>query len=142
MSRYHFLHDYLLISHSGVASVALRSLHTVAVCLTDRAEQDEVLAIFDKIRKETGWRIDFIYADLRKNWGHDKPEETQLTTFSYATSLPPAPPPMKMPPVGIVNPTYAKADFARQDNPYEGYYVAPIPHPPVQPSNPGVFGPY
>ena len=128
------------VKDRGVASVALRSLHTVTACLTSRAEQDEVFAIFDKIRKETGWRIDFIYADLRKVWGHDKPEEPQVptTNYPYATSssgsgssLPPAPPPRKMP-VGIVNPTYAKADFARSDNPYEGYYVAPIQHPPVQ----------
>lgn len=135
-----------IVAHAkdrGVASVALRSLHTVTACLTSRAEQDEVFAIFDKIRKETGWRIDFIYADLRKVWGHDKPEEPQMPNYPYSTSsLPPAPPPRKMP-VGIVNPTYAKADFARQDNPFEGYYVAPIQQAPVQhPGHSVVFNHY
>ena len=131
------------VKDRGVASVALRSLHTVVPCLKSRAEQDEVLAIFDKIQKETGWRIDFIYADLRKTWGHDKPEEPPVHNYTYATtSLPPAPPPRKLP-AGIVNPTYAKADFARQDNPYEGYYVAPIQHPPVQhPGHSVVFNHY
>lgn len=65
-----------------------------------------------------------------------------MPNFTYSTSLPPAPPPRKMPPAGIVNPTYAKADFARQDNPYEGYYVAPIQHPQVSHSTHGVFGHY
>ena len=118
--------------------MAIRSLHNVSVCLTSRPEQDEVFSIFDRIRKETGWRIDFIYDDLRKKWGHDKPEEMAMQPFNNfpggGSSLPPAPP-IKMPPVGIINPMYAKADFARTDGPYGEYYVAPIPHPPVQPPN-------
>lgn len=121
--------------------MAIRSLHSVAFCLVDRAEQTEVFAIFDKIKKETGWRIDFIYEDLKKKWGFDKEQEAQMQTYSYSTSLPPAPP-MKMPPAGIVNPTFAKADFARTDNPYEGYYVAPIQHPSIPHSGPAVFSHY
>jgi hypothetical protein len=37
--------------------------------LTDRKEQEEVLDIFDKINKETGWRIGFVYKELKEKWG-------------------------------------------------------------------------
>lgn len=104
----------------------------VGECLTDRAEQDEVFALFDKIRRETGWRIDFIYEDLRKKWGHNDQEALALNQpYAPSTSLPPAPP-LKLPPVGIINPVFAKADFTQQDHPYQQYYVppaTPLPHP-------------
>jgi len=48
--------------------VAIRSLAHAAEILTDRHEQEEVLQIFDKINKETGWRIGFVYEDLKKKW--------------------------------------------------------------------------
>ncbi|KAK5131623.1 hypothetical protein LTR08_000810 [Meristemomyces frigidus] len=57
------------VKDRGVASVALRSLAHAAEVLTDRAEQEEVLAIFAKINKETGWRIGFVYVELRRKWG-------------------------------------------------------------------------
>ena len=54
---------------SGVASVAIRSLHHAAEVLTKRTEQEEVMQIFEKINKETGWRIGFVYKDLKEKWG-------------------------------------------------------------------------
>ena len=42
------------VKDRGVASVALRSLAIAAECLVIRREQEEVLDIFEKIRKETG----------------------------------------------------------------------------------------
>ena len=64
---------------SGVASVALRSLAHAAEILTDRREQEEVLQIFDKINKETGWRIGFVYGDLKAKWGwNEEPSPHQL----------------------------------------------------------------
>ena len=123
----------LLLSSSdyrrGVASVALRSLATVAECLTDRAEQDEVFSIFDKIRKETGWRINFIFDGLRKKWGHDNTALIQQPGHGYSSSGSSLPPPPKLPPMGIVNPQFAKADFAQAEHPYQNYYVPPIPPP-------------
>lgn len=56
------------VKDRGVASVALRSLHHAAEVLTDRREQEEVLQIFDKINKETGWRVGFVYKDLKDKW--------------------------------------------------------------------------
>ncbi|GAB7362703.1 hypothetical protein MBLNU230_g3010t1 [Neophaeotheca triangularis] len=57
------------VKDRGVASVAIRSLAHAAEVLTDRREQEEVLQIFDKINKETGWRIGFIYKELKEKWG-------------------------------------------------------------------------
>lgn len=58
-----------MLRFSGVASVAIRSLHHAAETLTDRREQEEVISVFDKINKETGWRIGFVYKDLKEKWG-------------------------------------------------------------------------
>ncbi|KAF2226933.1 hypothetical protein BDZ85DRAFT_293770 [Elsinoe ampelina] len=57
------------VKDRGVASVALRSLAHAAECLTDRREQEEVLQIFTKINKETGWRIAFVFKELKERWG-------------------------------------------------------------------------
>ena len=34
-----------------------------------RREQDEVIEIFERIKKEAGWRVGFIIDDLREKWG-------------------------------------------------------------------------
>jgi hypothetical protein len=57
------------VKDRGVASVAIRSLAHAAEVLTDRAEQEEVMRVFEKINKETGWRIGFVYKDLKEKWG-------------------------------------------------------------------------
>ncbi|KAK0259829.1 hypothetical protein LTS09_005672 [Friedmanniomyces endolithicus] len=67
------------VKDRGVASVALRSLAHAAEILTDRREQEEVLQIFDKINKETGWRIGFVYGDLKAKWGwNEEPSPQQF----------------------------------------------------------------
>ncbi|KAF8241606.1 hypothetical protein K440DRAFT_641795 [Wilcoxina mikolae CBS 423.85] len=66
------------VKDRGVASVALRSLATAAECLTDRREQEEVLDIFTKIRKETGWRVNFVLKELRESWGWEVVEPTLM----------------------------------------------------------------
>jgi len=58
---------------SGVASVALRSLAIAAECLTIRKEQEEVLQTFQKIKRETGWRVDFLHKELKGKWGWENP---------------------------------------------------------------------
>lgn len=69
----------MLTRTSGVASVAIRSLAHAAEVLTDRREQEEVLTIFDKINKETGWRIGFVYKELKERWGwHEEPSPQQV----------------------------------------------------------------
>ncbi|KAL9125138.1 MAG: hypothetical protein Q9217_005615 [Psora testacea] len=117
------------VKDRGVASVALRSLAIAGECLTDRAEQDEVLGIFDKIRQQSGWRINFIYDGLKKKWGHND-DVIQQPNHGYSSSTSSLPPPPKMPPMGIVNPQFAKADFQQAEHPYQKYYVPPVQPPP------------
>ena len=62
------------VKDRGVASVALRCLDHAAQCLTVRREQEEVLEIFTRIHKETGWRIHFIPEGLMKRWGWSQNE--------------------------------------------------------------------
>ena len=57
------------VKDRGVASAAIRTLAIAAECLTDFKEQSEILTILSKIKKETGWRIDFITPELRSKWG-------------------------------------------------------------------------
>ncbi|KZF23151.1 hypothetical protein L228DRAFT_267168 [Xylona heveae TC161] len=63
------------VKDRGVASVALRSLAIAAECLVARREQEEILQIFDKIRKETGWRVGFLNKELKDKWGWQDEEE-------------------------------------------------------------------
>ena len=136
-----------LIVHRGVASVALRSLAIAAECLVSRREQEEVLQIFEKIRKETGWRVGFLNKELKEKWGWNdeafqQQQQQQMPTammhnpplqnFPYQqqpSSLPPAPPSAPgMPRPGIVNPLMRTADFSAPTHPYQNYYVAPNQH--------------
>ncbi|KAI9821807.1 MAG: hypothetical protein M1827_002388 [Pycnora praestabilis] len=141
------------VKDRGVASVALRSLAIAAECLVIRREQEEVLQIFEKIRKETGWRVGFLKTELPEKWGwqteetlnqqqqsHQMPtammQNPALQSFPYQsssqsasqTSLPPAPPIQRRIPSGIMNPLMASADFSSQHHPYQSYYVAPNQH--------------
>ncbi|EMC91934.1 hypothetical protein BAUCODRAFT_79055 [Baudoinia panamericana UAMH 10762] len=143
------------VKDRGVASVAIRSLAHAAEVLTDRREQEEVITIFEKINKETGWRIGFVYGELMSKWGwNEQPAPQQYAQthkaaryptsldFSHhgsqqSTPLPPAPPqsiqptphqqqPPKKMPSGIPNPLYAKADFSLPQHPYMNSYVPPV----------------
>ncbi|KAI1653534.1 hypothetical protein F4813DRAFT_383192 [Daldinia decipiens] len=64
-----------IVAHTkdrGVASVSIRSLAIVAEILTDLAEQQEVVAILEKIDHETGWKLSGVIQGLRKSWGWEK----------------------------------------------------------------------
>lgn len=45
--------------------------------MTDRRQQEEVLEIFEKIHKETGWKIGFVYKELKEKWGWDEEPSPQ-----------------------------------------------------------------
>lgn len=132
------------VKDRGVASVALRSLAIAAECLVIRREQEEVLEIFEKIRKETGWKVGFLNKELRTKWGWDAeeaqqqmlaqqqsslgqffPPTTQGQARDMQSSLPPAPPqPVRSGmPTGILNPLLAKADFSLPNHPYQSHYT-------------------
>jgi hypothetical protein len=53
---------------AGVASIAIQPLHHAAETLGDPAKQNEVLAIFDRISRTIGWRIDNIITELMQLW--------------------------------------------------------------------------
>jgi hypothetical protein len=129
------------VKDRGVASVAIRSLAIAGECLVDRREQEEVLEIFDKIRKETGWNVKFLHAELKAKWGWQEDGQQQShqqnslaqffpsTTQPPTSSLPPAPPP---PPrfkgAGGINPLLKSADFSNPNHPYQQFYQPPNPH--------------
>jgi hypothetical protein len=107
--------------------------------LISREAQEEALEIFDKIIKETGWRIEFIKIELKETWGwnaapsqHQQPEtpvptesdQSESTISLLNSPLLPASKRQKLP-SGIVNPTMATADFSMENHPYQNYYVAP-----------------
>jgi len=130
------------VKDRGVASVALRSLAIAAECLVVRREQEEVLEIFEKIRKETGWNVGFLNKELRVKWGwtsEDSSSTQQMaaqpssslghffpTTQAPVTNLPPAPSiaPRNIP-SGILNPLLKSADFSLPNHPYQQHYMPP-----------------
>ncbi|KAL3418464.1 hypothetical protein PVAG01_10180 [Phlyctema vagabunda] len=130
------------VKDRGVASVALRSLAIAAECLEVRREQEEVLDIFEKIRKETGWKVGFLNKELKSKWGWPSEADAQQqmmaqqnslaqffpNTSQSTTSLPPAPPPAappQRPPQGVMNPLLRTADFSLPNHPYQQYYQPP-----------------
>lgn len=148
MKVYHSRQTCGIVAHvkdRGVASASIRCLAVAGENLTVRREQEEVLQIFDKIQKETGWRVSFIHDDLKEKWGWNNNAQeydnmSSASTYyapsassnSSATAAPPPPPVPPRPkyPGGIVNPLYKNADFSAQNPPYQGNYVPPAPgHP-------------
>ncbi|KAF2103573.1 hypothetical protein NA57DRAFT_32234 [Rhizodiscina lignyota] len=127
-----------IVAHTkdrGVASVALRSLAIASECLTNRREQEEVLAIFERIRKNTGWRIGFVKKELPLKWGWTElsPPNTGTSSShsSTASSASQVQQPVQQhqqaPQRRATAPTFvnplAGADFALPQHPYQSYYV-------------------
>ncbi|RYP53332.1 hypothetical protein DL768_001689 [Monosporascus sp. mg162] len=72
-----------IVAHTedrGVASVSIRSLAIVAEVLTDLCERQEVIAILEKVDRETGWRLAGILSNLKRVWGWEKMGQIGLTT--------------------------------------------------------------
>jgi hypothetical protein len=91
MQMYHARQICGIVAHvkdRGVASAALRCIGIAAECLTDYKEQDEILRILEKIKKETGWRIDFLMPELKKKWGwnDDYLRQQQMATAAAAAA--------------------------------------------------------
>ena len=80
MKVYHSRQICGIVAHvkdRGVASASIRCLAIAAECLTVRREQEEVLEIFDKIKKETGWRVTFLRTELIEKWGWNNDDMQQ-----------------------------------------------------------------
>jgi hypothetical protein len=103
--------------------------------LVSREAQEEVLGIFDKIIKETGWRIGFLKSELHEKWGwngnngseptNGSADTSSLGSNSLLNSAAPSVPSRRRMPSGIVNPLMATADFSMENHPYQAHYVAP-----------------
>ncbi|KAI1185312.1 hypothetical protein F5B17DRAFT_441962 [Nemania serpens] len=81
-----------IVAHSkdrGVASVSIRSLVIVSEVLTEYAEQQEVVAILERIDRETGWKLAGVIAGLKKKWGWEKLEQPSLVAQLLGSTLPP-----------------------------------------------------
>lgn len=133
------------VKDRGVASVALRSLAIAAECLTVRREQEEILVIFQKITKETGWRVGFVYKELKIKWGWEAPDPppqptsllqsamlhqnppppTQYNQYQRQQQQQQAPPPRKLP--HLVNPLISATHFSSDSHPYHPHYVSAPP---------------
>ncbi|KAI1332403.1 hypothetical protein F5Y16DRAFT_407639 [Xylariaceae sp. FL0255] len=136
-----------IVAHTkdrGVASVSIRSIALVAEILTERAEQEEVASILQRIADETGWRLAVVIQPLKKHWGWDgeidylstppsnewgarilsrrSQGQIPMTTMPQATQPVVAPRPMRP---GI-NPL-SFADFSHPLHPYQGNYEPPNP---------------
>lgn len=53
-----------------------------------RAEQEEVLQIFNKIQQETGWRVGFVHKELKEKWGWTGEQTYQSKAISHENSEP------------------------------------------------------
>lgn len=126
-----FLHSRLIcgivahVKDRGVASVSIRCLAIAGEILTERHEQEEVLRMFDRIKKETGWRVDFIWDELKDKWGWNGQDYNNGSAFYHQgmAQMPPIPEKPKRPPSGIKNPLYRNASFSSPNPPYQGSYV-------------------
>lgn len=141
MRVYHSRQVCGIVAHvkdRGVASASIRCLAVAGESLTVRREQEEVLQIFDRIKKETGWRVTFIHDDLKEKWGWNTSAADfesvasgsafyPASSSSAPSSAPTPTPPRPKIPGGIVNPLYKNADFSAQNPPYQGNYVPPAP---------------
>ncbi|KAI9690632.1 MAG: hypothetical protein M1820_009963 [Bogoriella megaspora] len=109
------------VKDRGVASVALRSLAIAAEALTVRREQEEVLQIFEKISKETGWRIGFVFKELKEKWDWDEVRPQPLP-----------PQPMQMANAGMLQSTTQLQPFQYQTTPNTSQPMAAMqPTPPT-----------
>jgi hypothetical protein len=120
------------VKDRGVATGSIRCLAVAGEFLNDRREQEEVLSIFDQIKKETGWRVMHIHDDLKEKWGWNKTHFDNMAAPSFYQGGMATMPPVQQrprPPSGIVNPMYKNASFNAPNGPYQGSYVPPTSGP-------------
>ncbi|KAK3324367.1 C6 zinc finger domain-containing protein [Cercophora scortea] len=143
-----------IVAHTkdrGVASVAIRSLAVAGAVLVNHEEQTEVLAILDKISRETGWRLGKVLTELKKAWRWESPappllfsapslqqqqqerereqHEHAISASRAAASTPTLPAAAassaSAPTRPTVNPLLVNADFRHRNHPYQNWYEPP-----------------
>ena len=117
------------VKDRGVASASIRCLAIAGEVLTLRPEQDEVIRMFDRIKKETGWRVDFIWDDLKEKWGWNNQDYNNGGSAFYQQGTAQMPPiPQQRPKTTLWHhqPDVQKMPtFSSQNPPYQGSYVPP-----------------
>ncbi|KAL9109534.1 MAG: hypothetical protein Q9227_005869 [Pyrenula ochraceoflavens] len=136
------------VKDRGVASASIRCLAIAGEFTSIRREQEEILDMFAKIKKETGWKVDFLRQELIDKWRwNNTPDEMAVLSFLGGRSTNPQmqsympgngsggvssktgsqqqQQQRSKPPSGIVNPLYRNASFEKPDHPYPQHYVAP-----------------
>jgi hypothetical protein len=58
----------------AVFSVTMQCLDVAADALLVRAKQEEIMALFEKIRRECGWRSEYYKKELQMEWGWSSAE--------------------------------------------------------------------
>jgi hypothetical protein len=127
-----------------VADISLYFLVLAAECLDTREAQGEVLGIIDTITKVTGSNAEPIKNDLKQIWSWvDAHPHTMIPAqmHNHFYELDPAlstsnhPDPSS----SLHNPLLSTGDFSLENHPYQGYYVPPHHHHPLDPYHYGAF---
>lgn len=117
------------ISISGAVYISVHCLAIAAECLDGREAQDEALGIFDTItNNEMTWCVDPIKEKLKQTWGWPVPQPHTVSPekiHNNYSDLNPLLPAESNGLAGGVNPMLVAADFALDNHPYQGSYVAP-----------------
>ncbi|KAK1831842.1 hypothetical protein QBC39DRAFT_257957 [Podospora conica] len=125
-ARHHAHHACGIAAHTrdpGVASGAIRCLVLCAGVLTDRAEQEEVLAILGRTARETGWNLARAVGGLKEGWGWEG--EWQQGAEGAGTRLAPIVGGAAGSTLPVVNPLLVNADFGLPGHPYQAVYEPP-----------------
>ncbi|KAJ5178027.1 uncharacterized protein N7500_000726 [Penicillium coprophilum] len=128
----------------GVADISLYFLVLAAESLETRQAQEQALGIFDNITKVTGSNAEQIQNDLKQIWSwadahphtvapalmhnHFYELDPSLSISSHPGSSP-----------SLHNPLLTAGDFSLENRPYQGYYVPPHHHHPLDLYHYGTF---
>ncbi|KAK1759237.1 hypothetical protein QBC47DRAFT_293595 [Echria macrotheca] len=92
--QFHARHICGILAHTndtGVKNGAIRCLAVAGAALTDRLEQKEVLEIFGRISRETGWRLDKVCRGLKETWRWEEEDDEEGTGGRARSGLAPLP---------------------------------------------------
>ncbi|KAK4159254.1 putative transcription factor [Cladorrhinum sp. PSN259] len=137
LARHHARQVCGMVAHTsdrGVFSVAIRALAVAGAVLDTKAEQDEVLALLDRINRETGWKLVKVQDELVRAWEVQKEPPRRFTSAAVGVGMHQlvAPPVAMRPGQGhggvlgpLVNPLLVNADFGKEGAPYKNFWVVP-----------------
>ncbi|CAL5870579.1 uncharacterized protein PFLUO_LOCUS4818 [Penicillium psychrofluorescens] len=118
------------VKDRGAVYISVHCLAIAAECLDAREAQDEALGIFDTVTdNEMTWCIDPIKEKLKQTWGWPAPQPHTVSPEQIHNNYSDLDPLLSTKSHdlagGVVNPLLVAADFALDNHPYQGSYVAP-----------------